>query len=110
MILPILPLFAERHFNMQPTTVTLLVTSYFLAQFFAGPYLGQLSDRYGRIPLLVISQLGSAISFFMMAAAGGPAMLFAARVVDGITGGNIIIAQAYITDITPREKRTEALG
>ncbi len=110
MILPILPLFAERHFNMPPTTVTLLVTSYFLAQFFAGPYLGQLSDRYGRIPLLVISQLGSAISFFMMAAAGGPAMLFAARVVDGITGGNIIIAQAYITDITPREKRTEALG
>ncbi len=110
MILPILPLFAERQFNMSPTTVTLLVTSYFLAQFFAGPYLGQLSDQYGRIPLLVISQLGSAVSFFMMALAGGPAMLFAARLVDGITGGNIIVAQAYITDITPREKRTEALG
>ncbi|HSF81316.1 MAG TPA: MFS transporter [Anaerolineales bacterium] len=110
MILPILPLFAERQFNMSPTTVTLLVTSYFLAQFFAGPYLGQLSDQYGRIPLLVISQLGSAVSFFMMAIAGGPAMLFAARLVDGITGGNIIVAQAYITDITPPEKRTEALG
>jgi len=110
MILPILPLFAERQFNMSPTTVTLLVTSYFLAQFFAGPYLGQLSDQYGRIPLLVISQLGSAVSFFMMAMAGGPSMLFAARLVDGITGGNIIVAQAYITDIVPREKRTEALG
>jgi DHA1 family tetracycline resistance protein-like MFS transporter len=110
MILPILPLFAERQFNMSPTTVTLLVTSYFLAQFFAGPYLGQLSDQYGRIPLLVISQLGSAVSFLMMAAAGGPAILFAARLVDGITGGNIIVAQAYVTDVTPREKRTEALG
>jgi MFS transporter, DHA1 family, tetracycline resistance protein len=110
MILPILPLFAERTFRMQPATITLLVSSYFAAQFFAGPYLGQLSDRHGRVPLLVFSQIGSAISFFMMAAAGGPAILFAARVVDGITGGNIIVAQAYITDVTPKEKRTEALG
>ena len=110
MILPILPLFAERQFNMQPATVTLLVSAYFAAQFFAGPTLGQLSDQHGRIPLLVISQVGSAVSFFMLAAAGNPAMLFAARIVDGITGGNIIVAQAYITDVTPREKRTEALG
>lgn len=110
MILPILPLFAEREFQMSPATVTLLVSSFFMAQFFAGPWLGQLSDRYGRVPLLVVSQIGSAASFLMMAAAGGPAMLFAARIVDGITGGNIIVAQAYVTDVTPREKRTEALG
>ena len=90
--------------------VTLLVSSYFAAQFFAGPYLGQLSDRYGRLPILIISQLGSAVSFFMMAAAGTAWLLFAARLVDGITGGNIIVAQAYITDVTPHEKRTEALG
>jgi multidrug resistance protein len=110
LILPILPLFAERQFNMPPTTVTLLVSSYFMAQFFAGPYLGRLSDQYGRVPILIFSQLGSAVSFFMMAAAGSPAMLFVARAVDGITGGNIIVAQAYITDVTPREERTEALG
>jgi multidrug resistance protein len=110
LILPILPLFAERTFAMSPSTVTLLVSSYFMAQFFAGPYLGQLSDRYGRVPILVFSQLGSAISFFMMAAAGSPALLFAARAVDGVTGGNVIVAQAYITDVMPREKRTEALG
>jgi multidrug resistance protein len=110
LILPILPLFAERTFAMSPSIVTLLVSSYFMAQFFAGPYLGQLSDRYGRVPILVFSQLGSAVSFFMMAAAGSPALLFAARAVDGITGGNVIVAQAYITDVTPREKRTEALG
>lgn len=110
MILPILPLFAEREFNMPPATITLLVSAYFAAQFFAGPYLGQLSDQYGRIPILVISQVGSAVSFFMIAAAGGVWMLFAARILDGITGGNIIVAQAYVTDITPKEKRTEALG
>ena len=110
MILPILPLFAERTFKLSPSLVTLLVSSYFAAQFFAGPYLGQLSDRRGRLPILIFSQIGSAISFFMMAAAGSAWMLFAARLVDGITGGNIIVAQAYITDVTPREKRTEALG
>jgi DHA1 family tetracycline resistance protein-like MFS transporter len=110
MILPILPLYAEREFSMTPTTITLLVSAYFAAQFFAGPYLGQLSDRYGRVPLLVISQFGSAVSFFMMAAAGSVWMLFAARILDGITGGNIIVAQAYITDITPIEKRTQGLG
>lgn len=110
MILPILPLFAQREFQMHPSSITLLVSSYFIAQFFAGPWLGHLSDQYGRIPILIFSQVGSAISFFMMAAAGGPIMLFAARFVDGITGGNIIVAQAYITDVTPKEKRTEALG
>lgn len=110
MILPILPLFAERTFSLSPSLVTLLVSSYFAAQFFAGPYLGQLSDRRGRLPILIFSQIGSAISFFMMAAAGSAWLLFAARVVDGITGGNIIVANAYITDVTPREKRTEALG
>jgi DHA1 family tetracycline resistance protein-like MFS transporter len=110
MILPILPLFAERQFNLHPSTVTLLVSSYFFAQFFAGPLLGQLSDQYGRIPILAISQLGSAVSFFLMAAAGSAEMLFAARLVDGITGGNIIVAQAYITDVSPAEKRTQALG
>ena len=110
LILPILPLFAERQFNLNPASVSLLVSAYFIAQFFAGPLLGQLSDRYGRIPLLIISQLGSAASFFLMAAAGGAWLLYVARVVDGITGGNIIIAQAYVSDITPSEKRTEAFG
>ena len=110
LILPILPLYAERQFKLTPTGVSLLVSSYFIAQFFAGPLLGQLSDRYGRVPLLIISQLGSAVSFFIMAAAGNAWLLFVARIIDGITGGNVIIAQAYVTDITPRERRTEAFG
>lgn len=110
MVLPILPLFAKREFEMPPQIITLLVSSFFAAQFLAGPYLGQLSDQYGRVPILIISQIGTVISFLMVAAATSPEMLFASRVLDGITGGNIIVAQAYVTDITPRDQRTQALG
>lgn len=110
MILPILPLYAKRAFAMSPETITLLVSVYFAAQFLAGPYLGRLSDRRGRVPVLIVSQIGTTISFIMLGLAPAAWVLFAARVLDGITGGNIIVAQAYITDITPKERRTEALG
>jgi DHA1 family tetracycline resistance protein-like MFS transporter len=110
MIMPILPLFAQNEFGLSPEVIALLVTSFFAAQFIAGPFLGRYSDRHGRRPVLLVSQVGTVISFLMLALAPGAWMLFLARILDGITGGNIIVAQAYITDITPREKRTEALG
>lgn len=110
MILPILPLWAQNEFDMSPTVITLLVSSFFAAQFVAGPYLGRLSDKYGRIPVLIVSQIGTVISFLALGLAPSAWVLFVARIVDGITGGNIIVAQAYLTDITPAEKRTEALG
>jgi len=110
MVLPILPLYAERRFGMEPQVITLLATSFFLAQAIAGPYLGRLSDKYGRVPVLIISQIGTAVSFVMIGLAQSVELLFLARILDGITGGNIIVAQAYITDITPREKRTQSLG
>jgi MFS transporter, DHA1 family, tetracycline resistance protein len=110
LVLPILPLYAQRRFELSPQAITLLVSSFFAAQFVAGPYIGRLSDRYGRIPILILSQIGTVISFVMLGVAQSFEVLFAARILDGITGGNIIVAQAYITDITPRERRTEALG
>ena len=110
MILPILPLYARRAFSMSPETITLLVSVFFVAQFIAGPYLGRLSDRHGRVPILILSQIGTTVSFVMLGLAQATWLLFAARVLDGITGGNIIVARAYITDVTPREQRTEALG
>ncbi|MFW6070373.1 MAG: MFS transporter [bacterium] len=110
MVLPILPLFAQRQFDLSPSVITLLITAFFAAQFLAGPYMGRLSDQYGRLPVLIASQIGTAISFVMLGTATNVWMLFAARILDGITGGNIIVAQAYITDITPRKERTAALG
>lgn len=110
LILPILPLYAQSHYHMTPAVITLLNSSFFAAQFIAGPYLGRLSDRRGRLPVLIVSQIGTALSFVLLAFAPSVAWLFAARILDGITGGNIIVAQAYVTDITPREQRTQALG
>ncbi|MEO1644806.1 MAG: MFS transporter [Chloroflexota bacterium] len=110
MVLPILPLYASREFNMTPTTITLLNTSFFAAQFIAGPFIGRLSDTYGRVPVLLISQIGTVIAFLMLGFGQSIWILFAARILDGITGGNIIVAQAYITDVTKPEDRTKALG
>lgn len=110
MVLPILPLYASRVFDMSPSTITLLNTSFFAAQFLAGPILGRLSDRYGRIPILLISQIGTVIAFLMLGFGNAIWILFAARIFDGITGGNIIVAQAYIADITDPKDRTNALG
>ncbi|MDM8527636.1 MFS transporter [Anaerolineales bacterium HSG24] len=110
LILPILPLYTQRQFNMSPEAISLLIASFFIAQFIAGPFLGRLSDKYGRLPILIISQIGTAISFAMLGLAESVTMLFIARIFDGITGGNIIVAQAYVTDITPSDRRAKSLG
>lgn len=110
MILPILPLYAKNQFDLSPQAVTILAASFFAAQFVAGPYLGRLSDKVGRVPVLLVSQAGTALSFLLLAFAPTAGWLFAARILDGITGGNIIVAQAYLTDITPPRKRAQALG
>ncbi len=110
MALPILPLLAQREFELTPQSITPLIASFFAAQFVAGPFIGWLSDRYGRVPVLVVSQVGTVISFIMLVFAASVPMLYASRILDGITGGNVIVAQAYITDISSRERRTQALG
>lgn len=110
MVIPILPLYAQRQFDIEPQVITLLVSSFFFAQFVAGPYIGRWSDRSGRVLVLIVSQIGTTIAFAMIGMAESVLILFAARILDGITGGNIIVAQAYITDITPMSKRTQALG
>lgn len=110
MVLPILPVYARREFDLDPSIITILVSVFFAAQFVAGPTIGRLSDEYGRVPVLIVSQLGTVLSFLMIATAQSFEMLLVARILDGITGGNIIVAQAYITDISSKEERTEALG
>jgi DHA1 family tetracycline resistance protein-like MFS transporter len=109
-VLPSLPLYAQRHFAATPEVISLLLASYFIAQFLAAPFIGRLSDRHGRLPILIISQIGTFVSFLILGWAGSLPMLFAGRILDGITGGNVIVAQAYVTDISPRKERTRSLG
>ena len=108
-IIPLLPLYAE-HLGATPFEVGLLFASYALSQVIATPVLGNLSDRYGRRPILLISLLGTVISFALLAAANVLWLLFIARVVDGLSGGNISTARAYIADVTEEKDRAHAYG
>lgn len=109
-MIPILPLYSQREFALDERMIPVLISVFFVAQFVAAPWVGRLSDQYGRVPILIVSQIGTAISYVMIASAQSVPILFAARILDGVTGGNVIVAQAYITDVMPKERRTEALG
>lgn len=109
LILPLLPFYAEE-FGASPTLIGLLVASYAAAQLVGAPILGRLSDRFGRRPILIISIAGTLIGFLMLGFANSLWMLFASRLLDGFTGGNISVAQAYITDITDEKSRAKGLG
>lgn len=108
-IIPLLPFYAQT-FGASPLTIGLLFASFSLSQLIASPLLGDLSDRWGRRPVLIFSLLGTVVSFVMMALANSLAMLFAARIVDGLSGGNITTARAYIADVSTEENRAKAYG
>jgi len=111
-ILPLLPFYAER-LGASPTVVGLLVSTYAACQLVAGPVLGQMSDRVGRRPLLLVSQMGTFIGFLILAWAGFNGLLwlvFVSRVIDGLTAGNLSLAQAYISDVTRPEERAKSFG
>jgi DHA1 family tetracycline resistance protein-like MFS transporter len=108
-IIPLLPFYAET-FGASPLTIGLLFAVFSLCQLAAAPALGDLSDRYGRRPILVFSLAGTVVSFVMLAVAHSVAMLFAARIVDGLSGGNISTARAYVADVTEPKDRARAYG
>jgi MFS family permease len=108
-ILPLLPFYAE-HYGASPQVVGLLITTYALCQLLAGPILGKLSDRYGRRPLLILSQIGTFAGFLVLGWAKTLAWIFFSRFLDGITAGNLTLAQAYISDVTAPEDRAKSFG
>jgi MFS transporter, DHA1 family, tetracycline resistance protein len=108
-IIPLLPFYAET-FGASPLTIGLLFAIFSVCQLAAAPVLGDLSDRYGRRPVLIFSLAGTVVSFVMLAMAHSLAMLFFARIVDGLSGGNISTARAYVADITEPKDRARAYG
>ena len=108
-IVPLLPFYAQ-HFGASPLTIGMLFGVFSICQLLAAPALGDLSDRYGRRPVLIFSLLGTVLSFVMLATAQSLMMLFLARIVDGLSGGNISTARAYVADITEPKDRARAYG
>jgi len=111
LVIPLLAIYAESPmFHATPLQATLLVSTYAGCQLIAGPFLGRLSDRIGRKPVLLVSQLGTLIGFLVMANAHSLWMLYLARFIDGITAGNLTIAQAYISDNTKPQDRAKSFA
>jgi DHA1 family tetracycline resistance protein-like MFS transporter len=110
-VIPVLPFYAEgTKFGATPSQVGLLFASYSVMQFIFAPVLGRLSDKYGRRPVLLVSLLGTASGFLILGFANTLWLLFVGRIIDGISGGNISTAQAYIADVTSKEDRAKGMG
>ena len=109
MILPLLPFYAQRY-GADALQVGLLFSVYSLAQAVGAPALGRLSDRFGRRPVILLSNFGLGLDYVLMALAPSIAWLFVGRVLSGITAASFSTASAYIADVTPPEKRAGAFG
>ena len=109
LVIPLLAIYAET-FHATPLQATMLVSVFAACQLISGPVIGHMSDRVGRKPMLLISQIGTFIGFIVMARAAALWMLYVARVLDGATAGNLSLAQAYISDHTEPSQRAKSFG
>jgi DHA1 family tetracycline resistance protein-like MFS transporter len=108
-VIPLLPYYGL-DFHATPFEITSMMACYSLAQFFASPLLGHLSDRLGRKPVILASLVCSVISYVWLGFATQLWMLFAARLLAGAGAGNISAAQAYVADVTPPDQRAKGMG
>lgn len=108
-ILPQLAVYAAQ-FGATPQIAGFLSSAYSAMSFLVSPFLGALSDRIGRRPVMLVSIFGTALGYLLFGFANSLALLFAARIIDGITAGNISTAQAYLSDITPPQDRAKTFG
>nr|WP_027551651.1 MFS transporter [Bradyrhizobium sp. Cp5.3] len=108
-ILPLLPFYSQR-LGASPFLIGALISAYAVCQLIAGPVVGMLSDRYGRRKVLVVSQIGTFVGFVLLALAGNLTLVFLARIIDGLTSGNISVAHAYAAEHSAPATRKQALG
>ncbi|MEX1118568.1 MAG: MFS transporter [Terrimicrobiaceae bacterium] len=108
-VIPVLPLYAE-HFGATALQIGVLVGVFSLMQFLFAPLWGKLSDRIGRKPVLLIGMVGTVAGYVTMGLAGSVFFLMLARVIAGVSGANIGVAQAYLADISSPENRAKAMG
>jgi DHA1 family tetracycline resistance protein-like MFS transporter len=108
-LIPILPYFVQ-HFGAPKVMVGVLFSIFAACQFVSGPLWGHVSDRIGRKRVLIISQIGATIGWTLLAFAPSLAWVFVARIIEGISGGNISVTQAYVADRVEPEQRARAFG
>jgi DHA1 family tetracycline resistance protein-like MFS transporter len=108
-ILPLLP-FIAISYGLSSLFVGVLLAAYPIGQVFGTPVLGRLSDRYGRKPILFLSVLGTFIALLVLGLTKTIVLIFISRLIDGLTGGNISVAQSYISDVTSPQDRAKGLG
>src|SRR5579863_864551 len=109
MLIPMLPYFVT-HFGASPFVVGVLFGTFSLCQLVTAPLWGHVSDRFGRKRVLIVSQIGATIGWAMLAFAPNIAMVFVARIIEGVSGGNISITQAYVADLVEAKDRSRAFG
>ena len=109
-LIPILPTFAKIELLVDETAIGLVVAVYSFVQFLFNPILGKLSDKYGRKPIIVISLFINAIGYVLFAFTTSYILLLVSRIVAGIGGSSISVAQAYIADVTTKENRAKGMG
>lgn len=108
-VLPLLPFYAEE-LGATPAGVGLLVAVYSLMQFFVAPFWGKLADRHGRRPVILLGLFGSGLSYLLFAFATNLLWLFVSRILAGVMGANVAVAQAYIADRTDPRDRARGMG
>ncbi len=109
MVMPLIP-FLGLSLGLAPIQIGLIVSVFSFCQLFASPITGKLSDRFGRKPLLILSQLSTFAGFLLLGFATTPILLVVARLIDGLLGSNMTVSQAYISDITEPRHRTRVYG
>ncbi len=109
LVLPFLPLFAEQ-LGADPLFIGVIFASFSFFQFISAPIMGSLSDRYGRKPMLILSQFSTFVSFIILGLSGNVWMVMFSRIIDGLLGSNLTIAQAYMSDISEKKDRSKAFG
>jgi MFS family permease len=109
MVFPLIPFYALK-LNASPTTIGMIIASFFVAQLISAPLWGRVSDRYGRRPALLIGLGAATAAFFVFGFANSVWLLFACRIVQGLGGGTTGVLQAYVSDTVPPEDRARSLG
>lgn len=109
-LIPILPTFASKDLGISDFGIGTIVAVFSLMQFIFNPMMGKLSDRIGRRPVILATQLITVIAYLIFAVSDSFLLLFFSRMLAGLGGSNIGVAQAYIADITPREERAKGMG